>query len=67
MPNLVSEAGKKGGGEEAAHRKRTKKGFNLSEVRKKLAVVRAAEVQRVQECCKQVLMQHADAMVSLVR
>ena len=49
MPNLVSEASKRGAGEEATQQKMAEKGFSLGEVREKLAVVRAAEVRRVQQ------------------
>ena len=48
IANLVSEASKRGEQEEATQQNKAEKGFSLGEVRKKLAVVRAAEVRRVQ-------------------
>ena len=49
MPNLVSETGERGDGEEAEKQSGTEKGFDLSKVGEKLAAVRAVEAEWAQQ------------------
>ena len=49
MPNFVSETGEKGDGNRAEEQEEAGKDFDLSKVRERLAMVRAAEAQREQQ------------------